>query len=242
MRSQNVHLLLALVVSTSVACDGGTSRPDGSVPDAALDGSADAFVDSNAPDDAADPVDAADPPDAMGDAGLDDGAMDATADAAADATADATMDAASMDASLDAAAGCHAHPFGASEVSIETAAGTAPAATGGAIQLGSYDLVRAQNFGGSSTGLMRSTWVLEDATTLQELTAINLSGGALPMATPRTRSWETSAARLLTTRTCEGTDSLSNDYSIETAEGRPMLVVHVDLGSGSTLLLSYRRR
>lgn len=221
---------------------------DGGAPDS---GSADSSVADDGAVDASEDVGPSDSS-AVDSSAIDSGAVDSGAvdsgavdsGAATDSGVDAAMDSAvAMDAGGDAATGCHGHDFGAPQVSIVGAAGSAPAATGGSISSGSYDLVGAQNYGGSATGVMRSTWVIEDATTLQELTAINLSGsGALPTATPRTRRWETSAARLLTTRTCEGSDTLANDYSVETGAGGTTLVVHVDLGSGSRLLLSYRRR
>ncbi|MFK7986978.1 MAG: hypothetical protein AB8I08_13215 [Sandaracinaceae bacterium] len=236
MRIVIVSLLSLLVVAgcdDTTPTDAGAARDAGAADAGAADaGAFDAGRDAGAAD--AGRVDAGTDAGAV-DAGTDAGALDADTDAGA---TDSGTDA-GFDGGWDAAAGCHGVGFGEDAVTIETPSGPAPAPTGGVIPLGAYDLLRVQNYGGETSGTMRSTWVFRDSTTLATLTAAALSpGSSLPEATPRLNTWSTDGTSLTRTETCGGTDSATVGYSMLVSGAVTVLRLHAAPG----LILTYRLR
>lgn len=232
MRTLLAPILAALVVSTALGCSDPVDAPtdSGTVPP---DGTVDSSVptDSGEATDSGGTADGGPVTDAGTDAGTDGGTDAATpVDAAADAATDSG-------AGTDAAAGCHSHGYGAPAVTI-MAVFTLPSMTGGAIPVGTYDAVGASTTGTVGVGgQFRATWVFEDADTLHQVLAIDLSSSGLPEATPRTYDYATTGATLGRSEVCPGTDTFDNGYRVVTAGGTTTL----DIRQGG-LMFTFQRR
>ncbi len=228
--------LFTSLLVTLIACDGSTPVDAGSTTDAGATFDAGSATDAGSMTTDAGPTDAG----SVADAGPATDAGDTDAGPAMDAgdtDAGPAMDAGTDAGTFDGGGVCHAQTFGGPAVTITAPAGSAPTPAGGVIALGSYDLVRVQSYGGTPGGRMRSTLVFETASQLQELTALNFTGGALPTATPRTRMYRTAGTRIQSRRTCGGDSMFDNGYSVRSTAGRQELL----LIQGS-LVLTYALR